>query len=112
MLAEEWTKPALSRLSSSQPHAGYPKTFNDPVWGVVELMPWETVLLDSPLLQRLRGVRQLGMAHLVYPGAGHDRLEHVKGVVEAAERMIRGPRKGTPPIDDSSARTATKTYQR
>ena len=89
MLAEEWTKPALSRLSSSQPHAGYPKTFNDPVWGVVELMPWETVLLDSPLLQRLRGVRQLGMAHLVYPGAGHDRLEHVKGVVEAAERMIR-----------------------
>ena len=52
-------------------------------------MPWETVLLDSPLLQRLRGVRQLGMAHLVYPGAGHDRLEHVKGVVEAADRMIR-----------------------
>lgn len=89
MLAEEWTKPALSRLASSQPHAGYPKTFNDPVWGVVELMPWETVLLDSPLLQRLRGVRQLGMAHLVYPGAGHDRLEHAKGVVEAAERMIR-----------------------
>ncbi len=29
------------------------------------------------------------MAHLVYPGAGHDRLEHIRGVVEAAERMIR-----------------------
>ena len=29
------------------------------------------------------------MAHLVYPGAGHDRLEHSRGVVEAAERMIR-----------------------
>lgn len=69
--------------------AAYPKTFNDPVWGVVELLPWETLLLDSPLLQRLRGVRQLGMAHLVYPGAGHDRLEHSRGVVEAAERMIR-----------------------
>ena len=88
-LAREWTTPALKSLDSARPHAGYPKTFNDPVWGVVELMPWETVLLDSPLLQRLRGVRQLGMAHLVYPGAGHDRLEHVKGVVEAAERMIR-----------------------
>ena len=75
-------------LYEEEPHP-YPKTFNDPIWGVVELMPWETVLLDSPLLQRLRGVRQLGMAHLVYPGAGHDRLEHVKGVVEAAERMIR-----------------------
>ena len=88
-LAEQWTAPALRKLDSPRPHAGYPKTFNDPVWGVVELMPWETVLLDSPLLQRLRCVRQLGMAHLVYPGAGHDRLEHVKGVVEAAERMIR-----------------------
>ena len=66
-----------------------PKTFNDPIWGDIVLYPWETVLLDSPLLQRLRGVRQLGMAHLVYPGAGYDRLEHSRGVVEAAERMIR-----------------------
>lgn len=89
VLAEQWTTPAIGRLGSDRSHAAYPKTFNDPVWGVVELMPWETVLLDSPLLQRLRGVRQLGMAHLVYPGAGHDRLEHAKGVVEAAERMIR-----------------------
>ena len=55
----------------------------------MEFLPWETLLLDSPLLQRLRGVRQLGMAHLVYPGAGHDRLEHSRGAVEAAERMIR-----------------------
>ena len=29
------------------------------------------------------------MAHLVYPGAGHDRLEHSRGVVEAADRMIK-----------------------
>ena len=84
-----WTAPALERLNSPRSHTGYPKTFNDPVWGTVELLPWETVLLDTPLLQRLRGVRQLGMAHLVYPGAGHDRLEHSRGVVEAAERMIR-----------------------
>ena len=88
-LAEQWTKPALEKLDSTRFRLGYPKTFNDPVWGVVELLPWETVLLDSPLLQRLRGVRQLGMAHLVYPGAGHVRLEHSRGVVEAAERMIR-----------------------
>ena len=88
-LTAGWTAPALERLCSPRSHAGYPKTFNDPVWGTVELLPWETVLLDAPLLQRLRGVRQLGMAHLVYPGAGHDRLEHSRGVVEAAERMIR-----------------------
>lgn len=84
----EWTGGIVERLSKSHP-AGYVKTFNDPIWGDILLFPWETVLLDSQLLQRLRGVRQLGMAHLVYPSAGYDRLEHSRGVVEAAERMIR-----------------------
>ncbi|WP_406698381.1 HD domain-containing protein [Singulisphaera sp. Ch08] len=56
---------------------------------MIQLYPWETAILDSPLMQRLRGVRQLGMAYYVYPGAGHDRLEHSLGVVEAADRMIR-----------------------
>ena len=88
-LAKQWTETALQRLDAGRSHPAYPKTFNDPIWGVIELLPWETLLLDTPLLQRLRGVRQLGMAHLVYPGAGHDRLEHSRGVVEAAERMIR-----------------------
>jgi HD superfamily phosphohydrolase len=86
--AGEWTAPLLKRLQSGQKDR-YPKTFNDPIWGDILLFPWETLLLDSPLLQRLRGVRQLGMAHMVYPGAGYDRLEHCRGVVEAAERMIR-----------------------
>src|SRR5262249_5911402 len=65
------------------------KSINDPIWGTIELYPWEVALLDSPLLQRLRGVRQLGLAHYVYPGAVHDRLEHSLGAVEAAARMIR-----------------------
>ena len=69
---------------------GFPKVFNDPVWATIELLPWEVILLDSPLVQRLRGVRQLGLAHLVYPGAGYDRLEHARGVVEAADRMLQG----------------------
>jgi HD superfamily phosphohydrolase len=86
--ARFWTASVLDRLSKQ--HAdNYPKTFNDPIWGDILMYPWETLMLDSRLLQRLRGVRQLGMAHLVYPGAGYDRLEHSRGVVEAAERMIR-----------------------
>lgn len=87
--AVEWTQPVLEFLDRKKAGHGFPKTFNDPIWGVITLYPWETVILDSPLLQRLRGVRQLGMAHHVYPGAGHDRLEHSRGVVEAAERMLR-----------------------
>ena len=86
--ANSWVSPVEVRLRKD-PRRAYPKTFNDPIWGDIVLYPWETILLDSPLLQRLRGVRQLGMAHLVYPGAGYDRLEHSRGVVEAAERMIR-----------------------
>ncbi len=86
--AAEWTADVSERLARKRV-GGYPKTFNDPIWGDIVLFPWETLLLDSKLLQRLRGVRQLGMAHLVYPGAGYDRLEHSRGVVEASERMIR-----------------------
>lgn len=88
-LASEWLAPVLTKLESQPCSTCFPKAFNDPVWGTIELYPWEVLLLDSPLLQRLRGVRQLGLAHYVYPGATHDRLEHSRGVVEAAERMIR-----------------------
>lgn len=65
------------------------KQVNDPVWGTIELHPWEVGLLDSQLLQRLRGVKQLGLAQLVFPGASHGRLEHTIGVVGAIEEGIR-----------------------
>lgn len=65
-----------------------PKQVNDPIWGAVELLPWEVALLDTPLLQRMRGVKQLGLAPLVFPSASHDRLEHQLGVVGATEKMI------------------------
>ena len=65
-----------------------PKQVNDPIWGTVELLPWEVALLDTPLLQRMRGVKQLGLAPLVFPSASHDRLEHQLGVVGATERVI------------------------
>jgi HD superfamily phosphohydrolase len=87
-LADRWLRVVLERLEAGDSKRSFPKVFNDPVWGTIELLPWEVLLLDSPLVQRLRGVRQLGLAHYVYPGAGHDRLEHARGVVEAAERML------------------------
>jgi HD superfamily phosphohydrolase len=46
-------------------------------------------MLDRPVLQRLLGIRQLGMAHAVYTSAVHDRLSHRLGVVEIASRMIQ-----------------------
>ncbi len=64
------------------------KQINDPIWGIITLNRWEVALLDTPLLQRLRGVRQLGLAHLVLPSAVHDRFSHSCGVVEAADRIM------------------------
>lgn len=93
-LVEPWTGPIienLNRKGGGKPP--FPRTFNDPVWGGIELFPWECAILDSPLLQRLRGIRQLGLAHHVYPSAQHTRFEHTLGVVEAAQRMIESLQK-------------------
>jgi HD superfamily phosphohydrolase len=45
-------------------------------------------LLDTPLFQRLRGIRQLAFAHLVYPTLGYFRLEHILGVLARLEQVI------------------------
>jgi HD superfamily phosphohydrolase len=89
-IATEWTKGVEENLEQrSEIPTAFPKTFTDPILGPVELYEWEFILLDSPLLQRLRGIRQLGMGHAVYTSAVHDRLSHCLGVVEVASRMIQ-----------------------
>ena len=65
------------------------KEFNDNVWGTISLQPAEVLVLDSPLLQRLRRVRQLGVAQWVYPGANHTRLEHSLGVCAQVQRLTQ-----------------------
>ncbi len=61
----------------------------DPVQGTIELSPIEARLMDTPIFQRLRGIRQLGMTHLVYPGAHHTRFEHALGSLLLADKMAR-----------------------
>ncbi len=56
----------------------------DPVWGDIELPDAVKALLDTRGMQRLRRVRQLGLAYLVYPGAQHSRFEHSLGTAHAA----------------------------
>jgi hypothetical protein len=51
----------------------------DPVFGFVQLSEAEWAIVDSPTFQRLRDIRQLAMAHMVYPGATHTRFEHSLG---------------------------------
>jgi len=64
------------------------KEISDPIWNTIGLEAFEIGILDSPLLQRLRQIRQLGVAHWLYPGAVHTRFEHSLGVVHAVHQLI------------------------
>ena len=69
-------------------HTAGEKTFNDPVWRSITLPEHVVALLETPLMQRLRYVKQLGLAQLLYPGAHHSRLEHSIGTAYAAKLMF------------------------
>lgn len=59
-----------------------------PVRGNVPAGPAVRALLDTAPMQRLRGVAQLGVAQLVYPGATHTRLEHSIGVYALGRLLV------------------------
>jgi HD superfamily phosphohydrolase len=65
------------------------KIIKDPVHGYIDVADFVLPLLDSPLLQRLRYVKQLGFSFLVYPGANHTRFEHSLGTMFLADLMAR-----------------------
>ncbi|HEV8263477.1 MAG TPA: HD domain-containing protein [Gemmatimonadales bacterium] len=60
----------------------------DPLWNNIRLEPEALAVIDTPAVQRLRYVRQLGHAFLVYPGATHTRFEHALGAYHLARRVL------------------------
>src|ERR1700677_238299 len=71
------------------------KRIADPVHGTIELSKPEADVLQTPVFQRLRNIKQLGMAYLVYPGADYSRFSHSVGACHiAAEILDRLDRKG------------------
>lgn len=59
----------------------------DPIHGLIELLPKEVDLINTKAFQRLRRIRQLAMAFLVYPGTLHTRFDHSIGVMHIAGRI-------------------------
>ncbi len=59
----------------------------DPLWGNIFLSPELEELASSPPFAKLDGIKQLGPAYLVYPGATHTRKAHSLGVYHAARRI-------------------------
>ena len=65
------------------------KDIFDSVWGTVNFSGTEICVIDSPLLQRLRRIHQLGLASSVYCNADSSRFSHTIGVTEVSDRMAK-----------------------
>ncbi|MGQ0605396.1 MAG: HD domain-containing protein [Candidatus Nitrosotenuis sp.] len=58
----------------------------DPIHDFIRVYDTELKIIDSPIFQRLRRIRQLSGAHLTYPSAQHSRFEHSLGVMHIASQ--------------------------
>jgi putative nucleotidyltransferase with HDIG domain len=56
----------------------------DPIYGFIHPNEEERKIIDTKVLQRLKRIKQLALANLVYPGANHTRFEHSLGVMHLA----------------------------
>lgn len=65
----------------------YLKFIRDSVHGNLQLDELEIELIDTPQIQRLRRIKQLGFTYLVYPGANHSRFEHSIGTMYLASKL-------------------------
>ncbi|HEU0036786.1 MAG TPA: HD domain-containing protein [Kofleriaceae bacterium] len=68
------------------------RVFRDPVHGLIEFKGEDRPLadlLDTRAMQRLRRIKQMGFAWLVYPGAEHSRFGHALGAFHIAQRVAR-----------------------
>ena len=66
------------------------KLIRDALHGDIEFTTAEMRLIDTPPVQRLRSIKQLGTSHLVYPSAVHTRFEHSLGTAWLAKRLLAG----------------------
>ncbi|MCW3120623.1 MAG: phosphohydrolase [Flavipsychrobacter sp.] len=65
------------------------KIINDPVYGFIRFPEPEIIkVIDHPWFQRLRNIKQMGLAHLVYPGAEHTRFAHSLGACHLVGKAL------------------------
>src|SRR5256885_5581835 len=76
------------------------KLIRDAVHGDIEMESLEVELMDTPEFQRLRGIKQLGTAYLVFPSAVHTRFEHSLGTSWMAHRMLESIRRNQSVSED------------
>ncbi|MEM1166692.1 MAG: HD domain-containing protein [Planctomycetota bacterium] len=84
------------------------KVFRDPLYNYIGIDrdrdAWLLRLLDTPEVQRLRRIHQLGVSNFTYPGAEHNRLAHTLGVVHLMQSVLRHLEREHPDQEVQSAR--------
>lgn len=70
----------------------------DPVWGTIALPTWVWRLTTTAVFNRLRHLKQLGMAYLTFPGATHSRASHSIGVAWLALRLMQSLKTKSPEL--------------
>ncbi|MDB5041693.1 MAG: hypothetical protein JWN27_2419 [Candidatus Eremiobacteraeota bacterium] len=77
------------------------KRIYDPIHGFIELDEGEVGLLSAAVVQRLRRLRQLGLAYLAFPSAEHSRFSHALGALAIGTRAFDALRDHSPEAFDS-----------
>ena len=80
------------------------KILNDPIYGFITI-PNTLIcdLIDHPYFQRLRRISQMGLSHLVYPGAHHTRFHHAIGSMHLMQKAVRNLKLKGVEISDEEA---------
>jgi HD superfamily phosphohydrolase len=79
------------------------KRIFDPIHRFIELDAGEVALLEAPAVQRLRRLRQLGLAYLAFPSAEHSRFTHALGALAIGTRALESLRVHSPDAFASAA---------
>lgn len=105
-------EPRSSVQSAGGPRRQPARRFRDPIHGFIDVYGSEMSVIQDPVFQRLRRIKQLSFAHLVYHGAEHSRFGHVLGTMHLAGRALRSIKANAEKsgvridVDDEDVRTA------
>ncbi len=61
----------------------------DPIHGNIDVNNTELKIIDTPQMQRMRYIKQLDLASLIFPGANHSRFEHSLGAMQVTKELVK-----------------------
>lgn len=75
------------------------KLIYDDIHGYMNFEPTCIKIIDNPIFQRLRDIKQLGLSHKIFPGACHTRFQHSLGVAFLSEKLLINIRQNQPELN-------------